>query len=254
MGSATVQCRQSKSAAGRKGGCRIAGPHDANEVRTLAVAATMQAMGDRDDVLRRARAGSTAHPRLPPIPPMRAASFVLAMVGLGASGCPAPSSPAPAPRPNPAPAKATSITLDVPSAQPSASSLPTASTIVDRADAEDGLAKPNRDRTHCATVHIGLDLRALPQPVEPQDVQMHTLGQSDDFKQLAPPGTAVDLFFRQGAAIFVAEIFRSSQSEALATCRSMTQTFLPKVPGHPRSRESGGSLLEACAPCKAARP
>jgi hypothetical protein len=126
-----------------------------------------------------------------------------------------------------------------PSANASAESAPVASA--------SSAAGPT-DRTRCAHVHIGLDLRALPQPVDPRDIEMYRGAQSSEFQELAPPGTSVDLYFSGGAS-FLADVHADSVKSAVAACERMVKEFLPKVPGHPLSRESGGSVLVPCRPC-----
>ena len=71
--------------------------------------------------------------------------------------------------------------------------------------------------------------------------------QSSKFVALAPPGTSVDLYF-SGGSPFHADIHADSVKSALAACQKMVSAFLPKVPGHPLSHESGGSLIVPCRP------
>lgn len=109
---------------------------------------------------------------------------------------------------------------------------------------------PASTGTGCAEVGIGLDLRALPVGSDQEEIRWYTLGQASDFEALAPAGVRVELLVAGGGvSVFDARIFASSEAEAVRHCRAMTDTFIPGVPGHPRSDESGGSLTRPCRAC-----
>lgn len=106
----------------------------------------------------------------------------------------------------------------------------------------------------CASAGIGLDLRALPHPVEPEDATSFTRGQAQGFRELAPPSVRVEIFSTPGFAAFDARLRGAKDVDVLAHCTRMTADFMPTVPGHPSSRKPGGSVSRACAlvPCDAA--
>lgn len=102
-------------------------------------------------------------------------------------------------------------------------------------------------------VGIGLDLRALPHPVEPEDATSFTRGQAQDFRELAPASVRVEIFSTPGFAAFDARLGAAHDVDVLAECTRMTAEFMPTVPGHPLSHKPGGSVSTPCAlvPCDA---
>lgn len=108
----------------------------------------------------------------------------------------------------------------------------------------------SKEPENCAEVGIGLDLRALPQPVSDADVRMYTLGQADDFRQTVPTTTRVEIYMRDGVAAFTAKLYSTSEPDLVAICSSIAEEFIAGVPGHPLAiGESGGSIIEPCALC-----
>ena len=102
----------------------------------------------------------------------------------------------------------------------------------------------------CAEVLIGLDLNALPQPASAGMIDLYTRGQADDFRKLARPGMRVEIFTHQGATVFTARLYSKEEGDLKGVCESMAEEFVAKVPGHPRLRESGGSIITPCGPCR----
>ncbi len=118
--------------------------------------------------------------------------------------------------------------------------------IPDTADAQAPAVRSNRA---CAEVTIGLDLRALPTGTTTQDITRYTRARADELRNMAGPSAAPLIYIAEGVSTFRAELFADTERDAIATCRDVSWRFIPTVPGHPLSREPGGSIMSPCRPC-----
>lgn len=109
--------------------------------------------------------------------------------------------------------------------------------------------RPAASGQACVSVGIGLDLRALPQPAPAEGITLYAGGQADDFRRLAGASTRVEVYAQEGIAAFTAKMYGADAAALLRECESMSAKFMPTVPGHPLSKESGGSVSSPCAPC-----
>jgi len=115
-----------------------------------------------------------------------------------------------------------------------------------------GVSGPSTPQV-CASVGIGMDLRALPHPLEAGDATFYTRGKTQEFRDLLPKEVSVTIYTLEEVAAFTAVLSMSEGSDVVGMCQEVAAEFVATVPGHPlaKKKHSGGSIPTPCAvvPC-----
>lgn len=101
----------------------------------------------------------------------------------------------------------------------------------------------------CVHVDIGLDLRALPQPASQASIDMFTLGQIDDFRELAPPASNVELRYQPGVGAMTADFTGVDEASARTACEQTVDRYMEQAPRLPILMEPAAQVTVPCAPC-----